>query len=559
MNAAKKNQNIYKTALKELSPSYVTAFVFCFMLFVYEPLLMYCTHQLDFWFDLPLMIMPMLSGFFLFLLGNAFVLTAVYFVIRALDKEKSLLVFRIIETVFFGVFFITFLQGNILSMNLPALDGSEIDWKGLYGSDIITLAAILITIGLLVFLAIKRGIKRTLKYTTGFSIGVFVLLTIFLLIEMICLGAFKRKDSIIATDKNFSTLSDDKNFVLLLCDAVGSSEFKKVLNENPEYSEVFEDFTYCPDTLSGYPCTRDNVPLILGGQFNKNEKEFDVFSSETFNASPLFNELNIKGYDINLYEPELIWYGNRNFDIRNGSDFKDYKLPFGLFMHEELKYVGYKYLPYLLKEYSQVENMNFNGLVEKYLWDDHTVYKNIEAVPELTKVPQKVFSYIHTEGAHIPFKYDRDLNIIDNGTYEQKIEATVTMLNAYIERLKANNAYDNTVIVIMADHGNAALDSADDMLVRANPMFLIKGIDEHHEFTESQKPVSYADLMEIYSNLLNGQAAKEALSFIPDSRERIYMWYRHFQFEYHIVEYAVTGKAWEWQKFEKTGNVYDLH
>ncbi len=559
MNISEKKQNKPKTALKEIFPSYITAFALCFMLFVYEPLLMYCTHQLDFWFDIPLMVLPMLLGFFLFFLGISAVLTALYFVLKALAKERSAFIFQIIDITFFGIFFVTFLQGNILSMNLPALDGSEIDWKGLYSSDIITLAAILITAGLLVFLTVKKGIQSVLKYIKPAAIGICVFLTLFLIAEMIGWNAYKRKDSIIATDKNFSTLSEDKNFVILLCDAVGSSEFKKVLEENPEYKDVFEDFTYCPDTLSGYPCTRDNIPLILGGQFNKNEKTFHVFSSETLNGSPFFKELNDSGYDINLYESELIWYGNRNYEIKNGEVFKDYKLPFGLFMSEELKYVSYKYLPYLLKERSQIEDMNFNGLVDMYLWDDHTIYKNIKNRSELTKVPQKVFSYIHTEGAHLPFGYDKDLNIIENGTYQQKIEAVVTMLNAYIERLKANNVYDNTVIIIMADHGNTALIGADDMLARANPMFMIKGINEHHDFTESQKPVSYADLMDIYSNLLDGQTAEEALSYIPDNRQRIYMWYRNFQLENHIVEYAVTGKAWEWEDFEKTGNVYDLY
>ena len=547
------------TALKELAPAYFTAFGLCFMLFVYEPLLMYCTHVLDFWFDIPLMLLPMLSGFFLFFLGISAVITAAYFVIGAVAKEKAGSVFRIVEIVFFGLFFVTFLQGNILSMNLPALDGSDIDWKGLYICDIITLAAMLVTAGLLVFLTVKKGMQFVLKYMKPLSIGICVFLTLFMIAEMIGWNAYKRKDSVISTDKNFSTLSEDRNFLILLCDAVGSAEFKEVLEENPQYKEVFEDFTYCPDTLSGYPCTRDNIPLILGGQFNKNEKTFQDFSSETLNGSPFFKTLNDSGYDINLYESELIWYGSRNYEIKNGEDFKDYKLPFALFMREELKYVGYKYLPYLLKEHSRIETMNFNGLMEMYMWDDHTIFQKINKTPEITKVPQKVFSYIHTEGAHLPFGYDKDLNIIENGTYKQKIEAMITMLNAYIERLKENDLYNNTVIVIMADHGNTALISAEDMLVRANPMFMIKGINEHHDFAESQKPVSYGDLMEIYDSLLKEQTAEEALSHIPDSRQRIYMWYRNFQLESHIVEYSVTGKAWEWEKFEKTGNVYDLY
>ena len=132
------------------------------------------------------------------------------------------------------------------------------------------------------------------------------------------------------------------------------------------------------------------------------------------------------------------------------------------------------------------------------------------------------------------------------------------MLNAYIERLKANGAYDNTVIIIMADHGNTNLNSATDMLVRANPMFMVKGIGESHEFTVSEKPLSYLDLMDIYSELLDDKTAEEATADIPDKRERIFMWYRNFRLENHIEEYVVADKAWEWQKFKKTGKEYDL-
>ena len=65
------------------------------------------------------------------------------------------------------------------------------------------------------------------------------------------------------------------------------------------------------------------------------------------------------------------------------------------------------------------------------------------------------------------------------------------MTNEYIKRLKENGAYDNSVIIVMADHGNTDLNDADDMLVRANPMFLVKGINEHHAFEKSDKPLSY--------------------------------------------------------------------
>lgn len=559
MKAVTRSNSKARPFFKDLFPACIIVFSLHFMLFIYEPLLMYCTHQNDLWFDLPVMIRPVILSFLIFFAEGIMFFSLSYLIIRLIFKKNYRSIFRMIEIVLFSVVFITFLQGNIFSMYLPALDGSEIDWDKLMINDLFGILSFVAVLGIFFLLLIKRGEHRTVKYLTIAAIGMLIFLTLFLLIEMISWSALRRKDSIITTDRNFSTISEDKNFIILLCDAVGSSEFNSVMEENPEYKEVFEDFTYCPDTLGGYPCTRDSIPLILSGKYNKNEMKFEDYSSSSYNSSPFFSRLTEEGYDINLYEPELIWYGERKFDIKNGDEFSRYMLPLGSFMEEELKYIGYKYLPYIFKKYSYIETMDFNGLVDKFIWDSHTVYGNIIENPVLNRTSSKVFSFIHTEGAHVPFKYDKDLNIIENGTYEQKIESAITLLDAYIKRLKANGTYDNTVIVILADHGNTALNSATDMLVRANPLLMIKGIDEHHPYEESQKPISYGDLTEIFDNLIDGKSAEKSLEYIPDSRQRIYMWYRNFCFENHIEEYAVTGKAWEWEKFEKTGNVYDLN
>lgn len=558
MNASEQHQSKFKAYLHELLPAYIITFVFSYMVFVFEPILMYCTNQLDFWFDLLLMLPPMLLGFAAVFVGCAAVITAVYAANKAIAKGKEPVVYRILTLVLFFVFFATYLQGNFFAGGLPALDGSEIDWNG-FGKYNVTTIIVWVELCLLaVIFAVKFGLKRLLKYVTIATGAVFIMLTVSLITEMISWNAFARKDAIITTNTNFDSISKDKNFVIFLADAVGSSEFGGVLNDNPEYKEVFEDFTYFPDTLGCYPCTRDTIPVVLGGALNKNETDFKKFSAQAYNNSPLFQELTERGYEINLYEPELIWYGKREFSVENSTDYDKYALPFGSYFREELKFVGFKYLPYFLKRHSGIESMDFNGLVDKFIYDDRTVYKMIQQTPKLGKTSKKSFRFIHTEGAHIPFTYDKDLNIIAGGTYEIKIEASITMINAYIERLKENDVYDNTVIIVMADHGNTNLNSSDDMLVRGNPMFMIKGIGEHHEFTVSDKPLSYLDLMDIFGDLLDDKSAAESVEDIPDERERYYMWYRNFRLEHHIEEYVVTDKAWEWRKFKKTGREFDL-
>lgn len=560
MSASKQCSSKLKETVKGLLPGYIVAFVFCFMLFVFEPLLMYSVNQIDFWFDLPMMIGPVLTVFGIFFGGCVVILSAVYFINKAIVKDKEPLVYRIVTVLLFVVFFVTYIQGNFLAGALPALDGSEIDWNGFGAMDFATLGVLTVTVCVIIILNIKKGINRTFFYSAIASVVVFIMLTISLISEMISYDAFKMKYGVITTNNDFDTVSSDKNFVVFLADAVGSSEFGNVINDNPEYKKTFEDFTYYPDTLGSFPCTRDTIPVVLGGAVNKNEMPFEQFSSQALNNSPFFKKLNENNYDISVYDSELIWYGEKNFNLKNSADYKNYLLPVKTFFIEELKYVLFKYLPYAYKGYSKIDSMNFNGLVDKYIWDNRTVYSMIQSEPVLEKSSKNKFKFIHVEGAHIPFRYDKDLNILTDraGSYEEKIESVITLVNAYIERLKVNGTYDNTVIIIMSDHGNTNLNSAEDMLVRANPMLMIKGIDEKHDFVVSDKPLSYEDLMGIYSKLLDGDTAEQATADIPDDRERYFMWYRNFRLENHIEEYVVTDKAWEWRKFKKTGKEYDL-
>lgn len=553
-----RHSNKFKTALKRLFPAYITIFVFSYMLFIFEPLLMYSTNKLDLWFDLSSMIAPLTIGYLTILFSALVIITAIYLLIGRFTRKRERTVFRIITLVLIAAFIETYVQGIFLSRSLPALDGTVINWNSFIAENILTWALIALLTALSFYFPVKIGLRKTVRYGTYVVSAVFVMLTASLVTEMISRDPFWGKGNI-ATYNNFNTMSSDKNFVIFMMDSIGSSEFMDILEENPEYKEELEDFTYFPDTLGCYPCTRNTVPLVLSGELNKNEMEFNDFSTQAFNDSPFFRELSDRGYEIDLYESELVWYGDMKYKIDNCTNNIDYEVPLELFSREQSKYIAYKYLPFPLKFLSNIESMDFNGLPLKYSWDDPVIYKIVNDSPVLSKTDKKSFRFVHTEGAHIPFLYDKDLNDLNfPGTYEEKIEASIKMVNAYIKRLKENSVYDNTVIVIMSDHGNSNLKSSEDMLIRGNPMFMVKGINERHEFTLSGKPVSYLDLMDVYGRLLDDNTAAEAFAGIPDSRERFYMWYDDFGNEDHIEEYVVTDKAWEWEKFKKTGNIYDL-
>ena len=190
------------------------------------------------------------------------------------------------------------------------------------------------------------------------------------------------------------------------------------------------------------------------------------------------------------------------------------------------------------------------------------VYPKIIYNDTLEKIDSNYFQFLHIEGAHPPFNQDKNVTPIDNGTYEQKIAASLTMIQAYIDRLKANDVYDNSVIVVMADHGYHAEGFPEELgeyglLVRCNPIVLIKGFNEKHEMIESDIPISFADLQNAFKELISGTLSTELFSNIEYGRTRNMLWLIWGQ-EDHMVEFETDGMAREYEKFTPTGVIYDL-
>ena len=128
-----------KDILKQAAPCWIISFALCFMLFLYEPIMMYVTNKDNFWFDFGIVIKPVLMIFLIFFAGTAAILTGLYFICRKFSENVK--PYRIILTVIFVCFIVLYIQGNILASHLPALDGSAIDW-GAYTSDNIITAII---------------------------------------------------------------------------------------------------------------------------------------------------------------------------------------------------------------------------------------------------------------------------------------------------------------------------------------------------------------------------------------------------------------------------------
>lgn len=537
--------------MKRIIPAIILAFVISFMLFIYEPITMYANNVYDFWFDLSIIIIPVIEIFVIsfIILLSIFLLT--YFINKKISKKINF--YNMLLIVAFIIFFASYIQGNFLIGNLPPLDGTKFEWDKYKIDNIITIIVWLVIITAYSITIIKYKTEKVINVSKYICLAVFGMISTSLISTALTAeNVFIKKEIYNVTTENIDKVSKDKNFFIFLVDAVDSRTFNKVLKES-KYKNTFEDFTYYPDTLSGYAFTRDSIPFILTGEWNENKDDFIKYYNNAMDNSVLLNTLKEKEYNLNIYEEDIKW--NNAKKISNIKEVKGQGIKTFTMFKQEIKYILFKYLPYNLKKYSKIEKLYFekdSGKYEFFSWYDLDNYDKLKN-NKIIKEDYRIFKFFHLEGAHVAFDLDENMNYIKNGTYEQKIGATLTIINTFINKLKENDVYDNSVIVILSDHGYNGDDKIEG---RQNPILYIKGINEHHKMITSDKPISFADLTNAYLDLLDGKKSTELFSGISNKRTRRYLQYSYTR-ENHMVEYEQTGKAWDLETLKKTGREFN--
>ena len=351
--------------------------------------------------------------------------------------------------------------------------------------------------------------------------------------------------------------------VILVVDAVDSEDFYDLMKTtDPEFRDILEDFTYYPNTAGAYPFTKYSIPQILHGQWYENQEDYHSFTRRAMTESPLLKQLQKENYRIGFYEEDANYIGGNVVDGAENLHEIVYEIsdPVQL-VKEELKLVWFKYALWPIKKFVNTDMEVFSTLVkapegvEPFSWHNPSFYESLDT-EHVEIVSDKCFRFIHIEGAHVPFRYNKDVTLTKDGTYQKNIECTMTVVDGYLQKLKDAGVYDNTAIVIMADHGHEY--TWDHLILdRCNPFLAVKGVGEQHPLNISEAPVSYEDLQEMYRRLLDKQPSSQVF----DAREgenrnrRVLIYY--YRDETKMSEYLQTGHASDPDALVPTGKEYN--
>lgn len=449
---------------------------------------------------------------------------AAVFAICVLTKEKA---HMICCSLIFGISLAFYIESNYLSLDLGQLDGSQ--YRMVWQKAVINIlmwAPILI----FPFVLYKRS-KETYKKVISYAAAVITL------IEMITVSVsfvqliindegghiyytlFDNSSQRVCSTKDLSVYSKDKNVIIILTDEYDSFCFDETLRSAPETTDEFDGFTYYSNTLGAYTFSTASIAYITTG-IRKDEDRYPYDNDRFFKNMKENYKSNLYGV-IDVFDKNIFEKYSENYIIPETDSVKSLGIvkPF-------YKITFYKCMPDILKKFFWINMDSFTAVFSesedmKYFNPDNlSFYENMPT--ELDTVDEKCFKFIYLYGLHDPRNITADLRRAENWSISPEEEAAAVnkILGKYLGILKKNGVYDNSEIMILADHGLKGHENG------KYPLLMYKPAGEVSEgITVSQAPISYDDLYPTLLKMSGDTPEGRTIWDIPEDEVRTRTFY----------------------------------
>ena len=448
-------------------------------------------------------------------------------------------------SILLGLLFGVFLQSYIISIDYGLFDGHEIEWEKYTKAGLINAYIWLFCI-LESFINFKRFQFDSVKiknYVKPIAFGIVFIQCAVLLFIIISNPihkdiVFEDGKASVLTTKNMFTVSEKENIIVFLLDTFDASVFEEIQKNNPEVNDNLKDFTYYPDTTSSFGFTHYSLPEILTGKLYDPSYIYPKYISEAWRGNPYYDMLKKNGFVVNLYTSGNYVYSKAPIDnlvaekititnnITNG--FKNLVM-FRISPHY-LKKLYYQYQP------SAFNATAINGSLKPYEENDREFFIGLKK--GLRQVKENIFHFYHLVGMHYPYILDENAELLKEGqkgtAYKQAL-GSLKIVNEYINQLKKCDSYENSSIVIIADHGFHNK-------IGSRPIFLMKyPHNENKELIVSQQQNTVAELMPMLFRQKSFKVKKDIV-LESENKHRFY-YYESEDKNGHFVKYQINGEA----------------
>ena len=496
------------------------------MTVVLRPILsFYLANEGEFWFKLGDVI-----GAILMIFGGAALFTfLVHFLLPGKSRNSLRLLFA---TLLCAGSICVYIQNHFMSSYLPLLTGDTIDWSLYSGWNIGSIALWVGIVGLFLLLFfLKPQLTKSITY------ALFALL---LLVETVTCGVefatakhenVKEKDVYFSKDGIYET-SDGGNVVVLISDTFEGTYMNEILEKYPEYRELLSDCTYYDNVTGVSVFTHYSYAKLMTGRDYPMGDTIQPSIRWCFDHQTLIDSVKKNNVDIAYYIdfPPTYSINDKIMNCVTGELKPDresqWKIAMSLWQSTLFQSVVQPIKPAFMvytSDYEKIREENAEGkeAPAPYVENDPQFYRDLKE-EGLTKVNGKRrYTFIMMTGVHHPVDIDTEFNTAEYGEetsiHEQKLIAGMASLNlmrAYLDALKAAGTYDNTTVIMTADHG---------FNMRFYPMLLVKDIGTgEKEMRIDSSPISYEeDFEQIMTSVTSGKSFADTVSAMNLKEDRI--------------------------------------
>ena len=361
----------------------------------------------------------------------------------------------------------------------------------------------------------------------------------------------------------FNLSKTEKNVLVIMEDRALGTTFPYILEENPGLKNQFEGFTFYPNTASFAVFTLYGAPPIYGGYeytpeaMNRRDSEALVDKhNEACRMMPvLFDQHGFTSTVTDISWANYVWIPDlRIFDdypqikkaptirvytdywLKNHPDVKGF-MPQSFYLKRNFFWFStFKIMPSILRETIYDEGHWWQaGNKDNFIQDFLNSYAVLDYLPELTDTSAEgpTFTLLVNEATHEPVltgypNYDLSSDAIgpgplDDDPHFNSNSSAFYRLGEYMEYLKQAGVYDNTRIIIVADHGGTC--KYDEITGNSgwtsnNPLLLYKDFGAQGELAVDETFMTNADtpllatqgLIENAANPFTGKLLTESVN-----------------------------------------------
>lgn len=401
-----------------------------------------------------------------------------------------------------------YVQGSFLNANIELLKGYEFPMQDYVKRTVINAFVWLIIIAAVVFVALK--LKNNAKKVLGTACVVLILMQTTALVPRFFEGSYKKPAWDYSTE-NDMVLSENNNTLVFVLDCFSNVVMENTLEQYPDVLDGLNDFTYYRNYASAYKGTFPSMVIILTSQDYDYSKPYTNFFEDAWTspqAETFYGKLHEMNYSVDvLCENGYISDKRENLNgkidniYETSLQLKSVNYP-GL-VYETCKLSAYRYSPYGLKRFFTSYPQDFESLVRFDNLNTNKggippigyaegLYSRLKSQGISLTENNRMLAF-HLQGAHGPYLLNKDVVYSPNETVsvEEQAYGQFNLVNEYISLMKELGIYDNSTIVIMADHG----DYEEKLGTSSAIMFYKPKNASSEEMQISNAPVTYYQLL----------------------------------------------------------------